>query len=256
MDAFTQMELHKAELTPREREIYELFRNHPEAVTGSTSTAISERFNIPQSAVSRFCKKIGFSGYGDFRMNMVLVSNARHLTSDDEGAIDISDVISNSMHEVRAMATDAVLDNLSTKILKASRTYTVGEASSGFPAHFLAFLLIELSLPGQFINTGWEEEMLHCTSKDDLVIIFSSKNPTQRRFLTTMREMNRNRQPHVVLVTQASNHPLRSLVDDVLLLPAPHYRNSNHVMDGASAMLFFCQFMYDNLARATASVDE
>lgn len=249
MNIFVQMELHKGEFTRRDREIFKLFSKHPEEVAGSTATSIAERFNIPQSAISRFCKKIGFDGYGDFRMNMMRSSHREEAQGDGEG-LDIADHISDYVHDVRAAATDEAVGAIIERISGARRVYTCGEAASSFPAQLLAFMLIELSLPVQFITSGWEEEMLHCMGGEDLVIVFSSRNPTHQRFLSTLRELRVDRQPDVLLVTHSSAHPLRHLADDVFVIPTWYRPGYNVTVDGSASMLFFCYIMTDMLHRA------
>lgn len=249
MNVFTQMDLHKGEFTPRELEIYELFSSSPDVVAGSTTTTLSRQFNIPQSAISRFCKKIGFSGYGDFRMNMMVSAAHQHEQQSADGEEDIADHLTNYCHNVREVVTDDVLEEVTQEVLSARRIYTCGEASSSIPAQYLAFMLMELSLPGQFITSGWEQEMLHCMDEQDLVLLFSARNPTHEAFLATLRELNVKRQPHVRLITYSANHPLRSLVDKITLLPTRRSSQRTGLMDSSNSMLFFGIFLSDYLTR-------
>lgn len=256
MDVFTQMDLHREEYTPREQEIYELFRNHPSEVGGATSTDIARRFGIPQSAISRFCKKIGYSGYGDFRMNMMFSGMTVSQKGERGASDDTADILSSYAYAVRDAMSDEELDRLAKLILHAEHVYTVGEAASSFPAQFLAFNLMGNALPGHFITTGWEQETLRCMTSRDLVVVFSSKNPTQEKFLTLLRELNPARQPYVVLVTHSANHPLSSLVDDKVLLPLTTDAAQFMVPDLSISMIFFCYSVTNAVVRALDKTDE
>ena len=77
MDAFLQMRLHESDLTPAERKVYDAVQKNPEAVLQCTTTMAAKKFNVSQSAVSRFCQKIGFDSFGDFQMSL-MVSLSTH----------------------------------------------------------------------------------------------------------------------------------------------------------------------------------
>ncbi|AEB06697.1 transcriptional regulator, RpiR family [Coriobacterium glomerans PW2] len=252
MDAFTQMELHKEDLSPREQEIYRLFRDNPEEIAASSSTAIAKRFHVSQSAVSRFCKKVGFRGYGDFRINMVLSFEMRNKPRSRQSRAreDIADDIAAYIREIRIVATDQALGQLCSRISRARLVYTIGQAASSLGARYLAFLLVELSVRAQFVSSGWEEQMLSCMTDEDLIIIFSARNPSQQRFLKALRARGEKLQPSVMLITQTARHPLRSLADDIFVLPTRQAGRACRVGGCSASMLYFDQLLADAMTRA------
>ncbi len=220
MDALSLIELHRDSYTARELEVYEAVKAHPEAVLGSTATEFSETNGVSQSAVSRFCKRAGFEGYGDFRMAMHQAVYAR---GQDASLEREAGGFSSDLYRLCRLIEESVdkdeMDLLVERLRASRRIYVLGKGSSSIPARGLALALTLRSLPASFIETGWEEESLHCASAEDTYVIFSAKNPSFDGFLSTVSGLRKENRPHVTLISLTDRHPLKSLVDQMIVLP-------------------------------------
>lgn len=244
MDAYRQMELHKDELTPRELSVYEAILDNDELVRGSSSTELARALGISQSVISRFCQKIGFSGYGDFRMSLYQAAGkheGRGEKDDDER--DIADYYADALYEVRRALPDSLLDELARTVLAATDIYLSGYGVSRIPSSFLGTLLSQDALRAHVVPPGDEAGVLHYTSDSDLFILFSLMNRSHTDFLTTVRELNPKSRPHTILVSGTPSHPLRHEVDEMIVLPSWSTRRNATYLPPTFAAVLFCMLL-------------
>ena len=97
---------------------------------------------------------------------------------------------------------------------------------------------------------------MHVAGADDLVIVFSSKNDTQRMFLNFMQDRPRLRRPHVVMVSHSAVHPLRKLVDEFVVLPTWQTERYPVYIEPMTSMLAFCSILMIWVSRKTGQDPE
>ena len=239
MDALALAELHKDSYSTKELEVYEAIKAHPDAVLGSTATEFSEAYGFSQSAVSRFCKRAGFEGYGDFRMAMHQTVYSRGLTEAAQGGtMCFSDDLSELSRLIEETVGDGQLDRLVGLVCGARRISLLGKGASSIPARALTLCLMLRSLPATFVETGWEEESLHCATSDDLYVVFSAKNPSYSGFVSTVSDLRAEGRPHTVLVCQTEKHPLRDDFDCSIVLPRSISSRESYFDSFMPAVLF------------------
>ncbi len=238
MDALSIIELHKESYTARELEVYEAVKSHPEDVLGSTATEFSAAHGFSQSAVSRFCKRAGFEGYGEFRMAMNQAVYSRGLENLATGEMSFSTDIGGLCRLIEESVSNEELDLLVSRICAAEHIFLLGKGASSIAARALALVLLLRSLPATLVETGWEEEYLHRASSKDVYIIFSAKNPSYKGFLSTVVGLRADSKPFVSLISLTDHHPLRGYVDQCLVLPRNPPAGGAYLDSFLSATLF------------------
>lgn len=242
MDVFDEIELHKDALTPAEEAVCRIVQEHPDAILGCTSNELARRYGVSQSAVSRFCQKLGFAGYGEFRMELHKTLTLRSFGGDAEPEDRIS-CLTRLMQAVSDAVGPETFASFYGRMEKARNVYVFGAGQSSIPARMLAGRLLEDSVAARYVALGYETEALHCMSDQDEVVIFSAKNDTFRQLLTTAATIEDARRPHITLIATTAKHPSRKHVDDVIVLPTwsdlklPLYLEPQH------SMIFFCMLV-------------
>ncbi len=226
MNIWEQIENCKSELTPKEREIYDLVYQDPYSFTTLSATEIASRYNVAQSTISRFCQKAGFSGFGDFRLSMAMSNSSQVLqtgsaSQNSEGAYDFIQAFCHMAQLTgQAMAANRI-QPLAKRIIHATHIYTSGYGASHVAADSLAFQLTCSGIPASNIMPSREEETLHIIRSTDIVILFSTANPSHRNFLLLTSDIAPEMRPYLVLVSSTNKHPLRHRVSQVVTLPYP-----------------------------------
>lgn len=253
MNIWEQMERCKGDLTPKELEIYELVKKDPYSFADSTAMEIAFRYNVAQSAISRFCQKIGFSGFADFRLSMILATSNRSSGLDESSNLDrprdFTDDLCAVIQQTKKVLPDSVLDQLAARILKATTVYTSGYGSSLSAAHSLAFMMTCSSVPAHFIAPSLEMETLYIIKNTDIIFLFSVSNPSHRDFLSLVADMPEEKRPYIVLVNSTNRHPLRNKVSQVVTLPDWLSLRIPFMIKSAVPQFAFCHFLMDRVNR-------
>lgn len=256
MDAFRQMGLHEGELTPTEHRVYDFVIKSPEALLQNTTTMAAKQVGVSQSAISRFCQKVGYDSFGEFRMALMLsLSNSTPTRIDDDKRRS-SDYLCDMVKATDEAVQDSVVQGLCDRILNAHTVYTTGGGLSSPPALMLSMELLKYSIPCYFMQNGQEMIHLHVAQENDLVIIFSSKNDTQRMMLNVLKETSKEKRPHCVMVSHSAAHPLKKMVDDFILLPTWQTERYPVYIEPMTSMLAFCSILMTEVSRKTGSHPE
>lgn len=243
MDAFQQMSLHKAELTPTEIRVLDAVRDNPEAFLQSSTTVVAKSIGVSQSAVSRFCQKVGYDSFGGFQMGLMASLSANTSRNDNAEPSSPVDCLCKMVHATEEAVGASTFDALASRIIKARTVFTTGGGLSAPPALTLSLDLLKYNVPCFFMENGQEMIHMHVSGPEDLVIIFSSKNNTHQLFLDVMRDTPASRKPHLVMVSHSSTHPLRKLVDEFILLPTWQTERYPVYIEPMTSMLDFCSLL-------------
>lgn len=253
MDVFDQMELHKDSLTPAEQAVFHIVQEKPDAILGCTSNELARRYGVSQSAVSRFCQKLGFAGYGEFRMELHKALTLRRFDERPDSPADYLSCLSQLMQAVQESVGTEGFQSFYRRMEEARDVYILGIGQSSVPARMLMGRLLEDSIPAHYVDFGHDVEMLHCMSREDEVVIFSAKNDTFHQFLGTAATVEGTRTPHITLVTNTAKHPSRKKCDDMILLPTWSSLRLPLYLEPQYSMIFFCMMVGAQADRKDAS---
>lgn len=96
MSFWDDIDVNKQNFTSAELKVAQCLREEPFAFSSGTASEVANKFNISQSSISRFCRKMGYSGFSDFRLSLMLAmavdDSNRYMTLDDY-ALTLCDVI-------------------------------------------------------------------------------------------------------------------------------------------------------------------
>lgn len=223
MNPFDQMELKKMGLTKTELEVYNAFTQNVDDILRDTATVLAEKHHISQAAITRFCQKLGYQGFNNFKYDVY-----KHYKSGDS-AKDTSSVIDYYTQLIRlipAAVPSEVFDSLARALVNARHVFILGIHKSCLPAQLLDFNLSKFGIMASVTPYGSTNDLVHRVRKEDLIVIFSAVSGTYKEFMDTVNELPESRRPGTVLITQSDKHPIRNKVDRVIWLPS--YRNQGY----------------------------
>lgn len=237
----------KKDFTAKELEVYKLLEKDPFSFASATATEISRRYNISQSAVSRFCQKLGFTSYSDFRLNLSLATHTTNKainSTTSEYATELANIIT----QLSTQISDAELVNIAHKILKSRNTYTSGYGASDTPASLLAFRSMLAGVPIYHIHTSKETEMLHIMNNEDTIILFSSNNPSHIDFMHTIEGLPKEKRPYIILITSTLKHPFAKKANEMLVLPyIVQFDSADPLAGPQTVQLIFSLFLINKI---------
>ncbi len=213
-----EIEARKKNFTTKEMEVYEILKNDTYAFRSSTATEIAAKYKISQSAISRFCQKLGYSGYSDFRLSLFVNSSL----NDNYNTLNNSyytNFLINNINNISSAISDELLQNLANIILNARFCYTSGYGASDIAAKMLAFQCMIQGAHTFHLPATTEVETLHIINNEDVVILYSALNSSHKDFFSMLEDLPPQKRPYIILISSTPRHPFAKKVDKMVLLP-------------------------------------
>lgn len=223
MNPFELMELKRSSLTKKENEVYQVFLQNTDDILRETATSMAEKYNISQPAITRFCQKLGYQGFNDFKYDIYKHYKSTQLEQD---ATSIVDYYCKLIHLLPGAVSDQVFSGLAQRIVGARYIAVCGIHKSALPAQLLDINLGKFGILSSFAHQEHTHQMVQRLTREDVVIIFSAVGSSWRATADAIAELPDDRKPFVVLVTQSDKHPIRNKVNQVIWLPS--YRNQGY----------------------------
>ena len=70
MNPFEKMDLKKDSFTKKELILYDVLKDNLQNILSFSASDLSKQYNISQSTITRFCQKIGYDGYNEFKFDV------------------------------------------------------------------------------------------------------------------------------------------------------------------------------------------
>jgi DNA-binding MurR/RpiR family transcriptional regulator len=246
MDTFDLMETKRQSFTKTDRKIYENLTRHPVRFAEASYEELVNIMGVSQSALTRFAKKLGFSGYADLQYQLRSDIKSRDGQTEEETN---AQVFGSFLKCVEDEVDHEELSRLAQRVLAADRVTCLGFQYSGLPARFLSFNL----MTGFGINADKPEfdYLIHSYTSSDLIIVFSAASGEFfRPLLKRVSGFDEGSRPHVTLVTMSPKHTLRRFCDQIVLLPSSGKLVAPHVVTLENMMfMMFADMLLAELIR-------
>ncbi|TNJ68298.1 MurR/RpiR family transcriptional regulator [Paenibacillus hemerocallicola] len=212
-------------LTKSEQKVADVVMKEPEAAVFYTITDLSEKSGVGETSVIRFCRKLGFKGYQEFKLSVAqnLSTPSQNIHGDIQDHDELSVVVKkiSSMNRQNIENTTTLLDEESLRkaiaiIREAKKLYFFGVGSSGITA---------LDAKYRFMRLGYDcsaENDAHIIAmnaallkKGDVVIGVSTSGSTKD--LVDALEIARRRGARILCLTSHARSPITQFADVVLL---------------------------------------
>lgn len=223
MSPFEQMELKKTNFTKKDLEVYHVFTENIDDILRHTATTMAEKHHVSQPAITRFCQKLGYQGYNDFKYDVYKYYKGRHGDYDD---VSLIDYYCKLIHLIPGAVTEEAFVRLAERIASSRYVAVCGFHKSALPAQLLDINLSKVGILSSFVRFDYIDSLSPRTTKDDTVILFSASSSIFGETVDLISEIPAERRPATVLITQSARHPIRNKVDQVIWLPS--YQNQNY----------------------------
>ena len=197
-----------------ERNIYERIKKFPDQFAEKSITEISNRFVFTKPSLTRFAKKLGFSGFSEFQyqFNIDLQERAKQPQK------SLAESFSNYLKQTEITVTPDVLDHVVKMINDANHIYILGSGLSRIVAE--QFEMATRLATDLYVNRPNQDALPLMYNQDDLLIIYSAVDGRSHSELLKGFRKETVVRPHLILITTNAKHPLRHNFDYVVVLPS------------------------------------
>ncbi|KKI92100.1 transcriptional regulator [Bacillus sp. SA1-12] len=215
-------------LTKAEQKVADFVLTDPHEAVYSSVTDLAEKSGVGETSVIRFCRKLGFKGFQEFKLTV-----AQNLVSPEElvhGKLDEKDSADIMARKITTQNIQILEDtfNLVQKdklemaanvILKAKKIYMYGVGSSGITAMDLKNRFMRLGLNVEAVSDSHFMAMsASLVSKDDVVIGISTSGSTKD--IVEAIKIAKANNAHIICLTNYALSPITTHANITLLAAA------------------------------------
>lgn len=238
-NVFIQIGTEYYSFTISEKKLADFILTAQDRVARMSISELSEACGVADATVSRFCRRLGFRGFPDFKL-AVANATVRRLTDNPlSGEItqqDTLEEISRKLLAANSLAMTQTLEVLDLAMIheaalllrQARSVLCMGQGGSMLIASEAAHLFSTISNRFHPVSDSHMQAMAAAMIEEDDVILFFSYSGSTLAMLDTLK-VAKERGGRVILVTRFPNSPGAQLADVVLQCGA----NENPLQSGS-----------------------
>lgn len=234
MNPFELMELKKDSFTNTEMIIYNLVIENVSEILRGSLNSIAPLFNVSPSSITRFCQKLGFSGYNDFKFELYKYEKQSLVSKETNINGDLIDHYSSLIKLIKNCVTQEEIETLANVVINSNTIMLTGYHKSFLPCKFMESNLRKLSKPSIAIENDFFEDMNSFATAKDLLIIFSAEGNSVKDILDISTTQNKYK---VALITMNPKSAYKNKVDYFLWLPSS--KNQHYPVYLENQVVFF-----------------
>lgn len=216
----------KNQLTSIEKKIAEYILEDPERIKKLTTYEIAKNCDTSQASIVRFSKKLGFSGFPDFKLSLSQdIGNRKaeshvNIMHEELKSTDSFEIIGKKVATENTRAVNNTyeitdfneLEKAVQAINSARKIMLAGVGFSGIVARDLYFKLMELGKVASFENDSHMQlSYLSTMNENDILFVISHSGKTLELFNLT--KVAKNKGIKIITLTSVANNPIRELGD-------------------------------------------
>ena len=254
------LELQNNDATPIEKSIIKYIIDHPNSVIEMTMEEFARATYTSRSSISRFCKKIGYNGFNDLKiqlaieLNMFLKDTSSEETSlpfekGDDTVTIIDKTVSQATYSIlETMKTNPPekFDKIIDRILHADNIVFLGVQFSGIVCYDAHIKFSKIGLPSKFFLT--EGDILSYSfyaNPKDIVFLISYSGTTST--ILQAAEFIKRRDVFTVSITKNYSNPLLEYCNLNLYINSSDDPEMNLSLSSRIAMMTIIDTLYSIL---------
>ncbi len=237
------------ELTRSERKAAEYIISRPiDVVRYSSSDAIAGLSGCSRSAVVRLAKRMGFSGFHEFKIQ--LAKELNDYVSDS--TTFITDYYVKALEELKSVEKSSSVCEASELLKKAKHIYAYGHSHSQYSARQFAFRMVRSGFSTELIDHAvYLKEYAHIIAGEDALVIFSISGGAQSDSpVMDLRYFHGEKRPKIILFTMTGNSAAEGYADVTIRLPCVSRMAPDAIIDDAPIFFIAIELLLEAMAEA------
>lgn len=215
-------------LTKAEKKVADVVHANPEEAVMATVTDLAQQANVGETSVIRFCRKLGFRGYQEFKLsiaqdlvNVPAFSNVELEKGDDPHTVAHKVTLRNEtiLKHTLDLIDPNQLKQAAQQLQAAKKIYVYGVGSSGITALDLHYRLMRLGMNAEVHRDSHIIAMSAALVKKGDVVFGISTSGSTKDLVDPIKEARENG-ADVICLTSHVRSPITAYANTVLLVPA------------------------------------
>jgi DNA-binding MurR/RpiR family transcriptional regulator len=258
MSCISRIEEFSSAFTSSEAQIAAYIKSHMDTVLEQTASELADACGVSSATVIRFARTIGFSGYGDMKLDLardIDTTSQREMDEmihSNDSMSEIAKKYSGSLtritHNTMGLIKPKDLDLTISLLRNAEVVHIYGVGASGLVAEDLQKKFVRINKRCTYYsdyNLG-VSGAIHIRKKDVVLAISYSG---QTKEVNIPAEFARKVGAPVIAITKCSKSKLTSLADVCLYLPNTENEVRIGALQSRTAQLFITDLLYMGVIR-------
>ncbi|MBX9953503.1 MurR/RpiR family transcriptional regulator [Peribacillus frigoritolerans] len=225
--------------TKTEEELAHYILQRPEEVSQLTISQIAKKLHISPATITRFCQKLAFSGFNEFRHELKRFVDLRNTPKNMKNIKQVDyfaklyqdhlGIIDNTFH----ITTYDNIQKAVSFLTKANKIHVYGIGSSGIAAQEFKSKFFRIGLTVEAITDPHQSMMDAALSNENSVVIGISISGTTKEVISAVK-IAKKQGACILVFTGDKNSELSQLGDLTLLVTS---KNSMHMGQNISPLL-------------------
>ena len=173
MNPFEKIELKKDTFTKKEMIVYNILQKNPDLILRGSITSLAKDYQVSQSTITRFCQKIGYDGFNEFKFDVFRSEKqGRQEQNNNLSTIDSYCRLLNILNE---NIDNEMMERFAKSIIHADTIIVTGSHKSSLPAKMLQYNLFKIHKKVIFLATDEFHDIDQIANKNDLVVVFTNR---------------------------------------------------------------------------------
>lgn len=211
------MQTYSTRFTKSEIKIADYIKKHHESVMYMSITELSDLIGVGEATVLRFCRKIGYKGYQDFKLAIAKEPDDAKEQLIGTSYVDvIHQTMIKSLNKTRYLVAEAELEKACSLIHEGVNVYTYGVGASGITAEEASSKFLRIGKPVHaIIDTHFQAINSATLSAGDIIIAITLSGSTID--LLDSIKIAKSKGCYVIAMTSYIKSPITKYADVVLL---------------------------------------
>lgn len=240
-------------LTKSELRAYDKILEDLTRVQMLSLTKISEEINISKTTILRFCQKLGYGGYTEFRYACIRYVNSLSEAEEKENSTNLKiEAIQKSyiqtIEQMSRVIHDSEMKMIATKISKARIIRCIGEVNSSVTCLQLRYALAMYGYNVDVITNSADVTSIDLvTTQEDLVILITAGANMKSHLINETVRLVDNCSCEFVVVTMNDQTELAQIADNTIFLPNVVTLKSNSILENVPIFSIFVEILLSYL---------
>ena len=212
---FDKISLMEAFATKQERVIIDFIRNNPmKEMIMLSITEFSERVNVGDATMLRFCRKLGLKGYSEFRFLLSQSINNMEAETGNEAA-RILDYMVLALKSTYDLLDYEQIKKAAKLVLQARNIYAFGSGNSGLAAQEFRNKILRYGLnTSSFSDSHFQLISTSIMNEKDVLVLFSVSGQTKD--MINLAKIAAGQGASLIVVTNYLKSPLAKFATALL----------------------------------------
>lgn len=250
MNPLELITLHEQNFTKSDIKIKNFVLDNLDIITARSIDMIADKAGVSKSALLRFCKKLGYDGYSEFKyeVSKYLLSGTLY---DPEGVKANQNIISYYIECIQKLPnyiSEDAYHRLGGFIQEAAKIRIYGLHESGLSTQYLSYRLAALGIDSEpLVYPSLFSEKASFSSTEDLNIFISVSGTTPE--IVDASKVSLDKKAKTAMITQNSKSPYAGQYDSFLSIPSIGFTKNEFFLDSQAIFFITIDLLINKLSK-------